>query len=999
MNDLAKRDGEARRSASLRRYLPLALGLCVGVMLSVVAFMMVRGWEQGRIRSEFELQSSNLMNALEDGLTRHLGVLYTLEYFFLASQYVDRQEFAKFTEGSLSFRHGVQALEWVPRVPDSKRSAYEEAARRDGQAGFRIFERDPEGKIVKATRREEYFPVYYVEPLKGNEAALGFDVASGPDRLQALERARDTGEATATGRITLVQETGEQAGVLVFVPIYRNGLRHDTLTERRINLHGFALGVFRIGDLVEASLRGVKRWGIEIHLLDTSVKTHEQFLYGSESPERPLESPRIVKEIRTDSRTLHWSRTLGMAGRQWSLRFYPTPEFVAAHSSWRPWGALAGGLLATALLGGYLLLALGRSAEVERLVVVRTSELASANRQLEDRIIEGKRMEEALRASEDRYRDLVEHSEDFICTHDLEGRLLSVNQALVRRFGYEREEELLGRKISDFLAPDSRHLFDAYLDTVVKAGYAQGFMKVMTRSGEERVWEYHNSLRTEGLETPIVRGRSHDVTERVWAEKALAERAKAMQALRAITVEITQQLDLTTLLDLVTRRGAELVGVASGAIYLWDEATQVLSPEAWCGLGEWMKGLRLGLGEGVAGAVAQRRRGLIVNDFQTSSYASPPFLERTGFTAVVAEPLLYHDQLIGVLAINNEGFRQGFTEEHGDLLDLFAAQAAIAIENARLYSDLEKSKQKIAELHNLGMMLQEPLSLEDRLDVILTGAETVLGFDRINILLPDSDKKMLRAIASRGTKEPLERLQVPLGPEGGGIAIAFMECKDIVWEGTGPVPDEWRLAHPYSEIVAFRSRAFVNVPLIVRGTVIGVLGADNKFSQKPISVETIHLLKDFAAHAAITIDNARLYDEVSAHAKELEQKVEERTKALKETQVQLIQSGKLAAVGTLAAGVAHELNQPLMVIRGYAQELLADKRLADQELREDLRRIEAQTTRMVAIITHLRDFSRQSKGRREPTDLNHVVTQAFTFLAQQLKVWNIEVIQELDPAL
>lgn len=472
-----------------------------------------------------------------------------------------------------------------------------------------------------------------------------------------------------------------------------------------------------------------------------------------------------------------------------------------------------------------------------------------------------------------------------------------------------------------------------------------------------------------------------------------------MQALRAMTVEITQQLDLTALLDLVTRRGAELIGAVSGAIYLWDEATQVLSPEAWCGLGEWMKGLRLGLGEGVAGAVAQRRRGLIVNDFRTSSYASPPFLERTGFTAVVAEPLLYHERLIGVLAVNNEGFRQGFTEEHGDLLDLFAAQAAIAIENARLYSDLEKSKQKIAELHNLGMILQEPLNLKDRLDLILTGAETVLGFDRINILLPDSDKKMLRAIASRGTMEPLERLQVPLGPEGGGIAKAFMECKDIVWEGTGPVPDEWRLAHPYSEIAAFRSRAFVNVPLIVRGTVIGVLGADKKFSQKPIPAETIHLLKDFAAHAAITIDNARLYDEVSTHAEEMERKVEERTKALKETQVQLIQSGKLAAIGTLAAGVAHELNQPLMVIGGYAQELLGDERIADEEIRGDLRRIEGQTTRMVAIITHLRDFSRQSKGTRQVTDLNHVVTQAFTFLAQQLTTRNIGVVQELDPAL
>jgi two-component system NtrC family sensor kinase len=812
-----------------------------------------------------------------------------------------------------------------------------------------------------------------------------------------------------------------------------------------------------------------------------------------------------------------------------------------------------------------------------------------------------------------------------------------------------------------------------------------------------------------------------------------------MQALRAMTVEITQQLDLTDLLDLVTRRAAELIGAVSGAIYLWNEATQVLSAEAWRGLGEWMRGLRLGLGEGVAGAVAQRRRGLIVNDYRTSSYASPLFLERTRFTAVIAEPFLYHERLIGVLAINNEGTGHFFTEEDRILLSLFAAQAGIAIQNARLYDtvhqraeriaainrltrvisssldlgtvygafakevkhliaydrmgivvpdgsgeglrivqltsdrpttagrgslwpkragtaiewvmvhrrpqierdlgedrlfvedevlfregirssvrlpliakgeaigalfldstrpdcyaesdlellvplgeqlaiaidnsrlyegiqedarfrtalaevartitsmleidaistlvcermqnlfqvdgcylwtldetaqelvgaaasghkfeeftglkismdqedslsarvarmrkpqvvqdvatsefagpplstifdsrsllalplvakeslvgvvilndihethrfdealirraeifasqaaiaienarlhlDLRESKEKVEELYTLGVTMQEQMSLEKRLDLILTGTKAVLGFDRINILLPDPEMKMLKAVASVGVEEPLEQIRVPLGPAGGGIAKAFLDRTEIVWGGSGLVPEEWRLGHPYSEIQAFRSKAFVIVPLIVGGRPIGVLGADNKATRKPISAERVRLLRTFATQAALAIDNARLYEEVTGQAKELERKVEERTKALKETQVQLIQSGKLAAVGTLAAGVAHELNQPLMVIRGYAQELLEDERIADAELREDLSRIEAQTTRMTAIISHLRDFSRQSKGTRQRTDLNQVVTQAFSFLDQQLRTRNIEVVQALDPSL
>jgi GAF domain-containing protein len=132
-------------------------------------------------------------------------------------------------------------------------------------------------------------------------------------------------------------------------------------------------------------------------------------------------------------------------------------------------------------------------------------------------------------------------------------------------------------------------------------------------------------------------------------------------------------------------------------------------------------------------------------------------------------------------------------------------------------------------------------------------------------------------VASLGTEEPIEQIYVPLGPEGGGIARAFLERKDIVWEGVGPVPEELRLAHPYSEIKAFRSRCFVIVPLIVRGAAIGVLGADRKFSQEAIPPEMIHLLKIFAAQAAITIDDARLYEEVTGHAKELGKKAEDRT--------------------------------------------------------------------------------------------------------------------------
>ena len=131
-----------------------------------------------------------------------------------------------------------------------------------------------------------------------------------------------------------------------------------------------------------------------------------------------------------------------------------------------------------------------------------------------------KKIEASLRESEDRYRDLVEHSLDLICTHDLNGRLLSVNDQPARVLGYTCEE-LVNTPMRDIIAPEQRVLFDLYLDAVKQNGFATGLMIVLTKSGDRRIWEYHNTLRTEGVAEPIVRGIAHDVTERRLAEKAL----------------------------------------------------------------------------------------------------------------------------------------------------------------------------------------------------------------------------------------------------------------------------------------------------------------------------------------------------------------------------------------------------------------------------------------------------------------------------------------------
>ena len=212
-------------------------------------------------------------------------------------------------------------------------------------------------------------------------------------------------------------------------------------------------------------------------------------------------------------------------------------------------------------------------------------------------------------------------------------------------------------------------------------------------------------------------------------EQALAERIRQAEAVRAITAEITRELNLTTLLGLITQRAVDLVEAAtSGVVYLWDRASEVLTTQAWHGRGEWMREVRLRLGEGIAGTVAQRREGLLVNDYRTSPYMNPLFMERLGLTAVLAEPLLYREQLVGVIAISNEGTGRLFTVQDRELLALFAAQAAVAIENAQLYEEVRGTRDFLQSIAANSADAIVTADVHGRVTHFSPGAEELLGY-------------------------------------------------------------------------------------------------------------------------------------------------------------------------------------------------------------------------------------------------------------------------------
>jgi PAS domain S-box-containing protein len=325
-----------------------------------------------------------------------------------------------------------------------QRESYEEAARNNGYPAFQITKREAQGKMVRADESKEYFPVYYMEPYKGNELALGFDLSTNPVRLEALNKSRDTREMVATSRITLVQEKNRQYGFLVFLPVYRNQALIDTVERRRENLIGFILGVYRVGDIVESSLKYFEGEGIDVHLFDKSSPQSEQFLYHTSWLKPSDSNQSIVQQEMNYNNGLHVSHTFNIADRKWSVVYRPVPGFIEHRRTWYPWGILVGGLLFTGLLTVYLKNILCRTEFLEQRVTERTAELAKANEELKKEITERKQAEEELKKSEEKYRRLIEGLQDnfLFYSHNTEGIFTYISPSITNVLEYSPQEFL-----------------------------------------------------------------------------------------------------------------------------------------------------------------------------------------------------------------------------------------------------------------------------------------------------------------------------------------------------------------------------------------------------------------------------------------------------------------------------------------------------------------------------------------------------------------------------
>jgi signal transduction histidine kinase len=178
------------------------------------------------------------------------------------------------------------------------------------------------------------------------------------------------------------------------------------------------------------------------------------------------------------------------------------------------------------------------------------------------------------------------------------------------------------------------------------------------------------------------------------------------------------------------------------------------------------------------------------------------------------------------------------------------------------------------------------------------------------------------------------------------------------------------------------------VPILLDGSLVGVLVIGEKLSGEVFDAVEIDLLQTLAGQTAIALQNARLYGDLQRQMHEL-----------KTAQQQLLQAAKLAAIGELAAGVAHELNNPLTVIVGRNDQIMRRLRQADPEAVPLGETIKAEALRATRIVRGLLDFSRRREPKREPVSVNVLVPRALDLLQTKLRRRDIDVQRNLDPAL
>jgi signal transduction histidine kinase len=378
--------------------------------------------------------------------------------------------------------------------------------------------------------------------------------------------------------------------------------------------------------------------------------------------------------------------------------------------------------------------------------------------------------------------------------------------------------------------------------------------------------------------------------------------AEEMMAVNEIARAINSTLNLDEVLHLFFDRVNALFNVAAGSLVLLDPLTNELVFEVvHGGAGESLAHKRMPGNQGIVGWVTQHGQSLLVSDVRQDARWFSEIDKATAFVtrSILAAPIRTADRTIGAIELINRRDGTPFTETDQKLLELFAASAGIAIENARLHRQTEKRLAEVSTLNTIANQLTTSLNLDENLNSIVARLRAIFNCRACVIHLLDPEKQTLEPKAASGLL-PQHCTGVSLGK--GVVGRVALEHTSMYIESTDLVPPDCQLDSVTCSLLT--------VPILSRERVLGTLSLDSSTTHA-FSDEDQRLLTTVAAQIAAAIENTRLYEDLKERAARLEQAYDD-LKELDRLKTEFVQD------------VSHELRTPLTFIKGYVELMRAN---------------------------------------------------------------------------
>src|SRR5450432_925289 len=450
----------------------------------------------------------------------------------------------------------------------------------------------------------------------------------------------------------------------------------------------------------------------------------------------------------------------------------------------------------------------------------------------------------------------------------------------------------------------------------------------------------------------------------------LTKRLERLQLLYQVSNVIHSTLDSQEALQLIVSEAVRLMNASSGSVVLINPTSGFLEISASRNLPSAATRLKLRVGEGITGWVARTGKPARVGDVtEDPRYVAA----RRGVRSELAVPLDVNGEVRGVINVDSDR-ADAFSADDQDLLEQLAVQAAKVIHNTWLYEQLRLKVHLFESLASVSRTINSTLNLDEALRAITREACSLMSARMCSLMMLDEGREWLDLRASYGAgKAYITKPRLNVGESLLGVVARRKKPMQVA---------NVQLSSRYQNVEVARREGLISllsVPLLFAGQSIGTL---NVYTGRPynFSNEEIRILSALAELSAIAIEKARLYERIV------------------DVEEQLRQNEKLSALGLLAAEVAHEIRNPLTVMK-LLYHSLDLKFPASDPRAKDARIIDAKIEHLNKIVEQILDFARTTEPELAPVNLNELVDELGLLVRHKLANQNVRLIRDLQPDL